>query len=113
MTVVFGLLLFLFTPRSPSEARFLSESEQLYIMERLRQDGVAANNSKEDVFNWVEVARAFMSPHVFFIAVVSFMSGMSPFCHEPVALHSVNLKRHIAVCPGIVGCLRDLCWSSF
>ena len=75
MSSVIGLGSFLFTPRSPSDARFLSETEQIYVIDRLRHDGVAAHDTDGDEFSWVEVARAFTSPHVCLLSIASFMSG--------------------------------------
>ncbi|RXW24368.1 hypothetical protein EST38_g1480 [Candolleomyces aberdarensis] len=72
-TFVFGLISFFLLPRSPSYARFLSQQEKDYIVERLRQDGATGNDDKVDAFSWKEVGMAFKLPQVWLLALVFFM----------------------------------------
>ncbi|KAJ2931861.1 hypothetical protein H1R20_g5229, partial [Candolleomyces eurysporus] len=74
-TFMFGLISFFLLPRSPSYARFLSQQEKDYIVERLRQDGATGNDDKADAFSWKEVGMAFKLPQVWLLALVFFMDG--------------------------------------
>jgi sugar phosphate permease len=78
-TFIFGLASFFILPRSPAHARFLSERERAYVVERLKQDGATGSNEQMDRFSWREVFQAFTLPHVWMLAVVFFFNGRNSF----------------------------------
>jgi hypothetical protein len=72
-TVIFGLCSYFLLPRSPSQARFLSEGEKAYVISELETDGTKNNDA--DSFGWKEVIAAFARPQVGILACAFFMSG--------------------------------------
>ncbi|KAF8434512.1 major facilitator superfamily domain-containing protein [Boletus edulis BED1] len=74
-TVVVGVVSFYLLPRSPQTASFLTEKERTYVISTLKQAGSVSEDDDKDSFSWTEVVRAFKSPHVLVLAVMSFLSG--------------------------------------
>jgi len=76
-TVAFGFISFFFLPKDPAHARFLNGEEKAYIAAKLKEDGAIAKDDGVDEFSWSEVAKAFLLPQVWIIAVIFFMDGTS------------------------------------
>ncbi|KAL8303073.1 hypothetical protein RB600_006796 [Gaeumannomyces tritici] len=74
MTVVFGLLCFLFMPNTPAESRFLTEEERDHALRRMRMD--ASGSSTVDVddekFNWHWVRMALLAPQTYLLSLLWF-----------------------------------------
>jgi sugar phosphate permease len=90
-TIIFGLTSFFILPRSPAHARFLSERERAYVVERLKQDGATGSNEQMDRFSWREVFQAFTLPHVWMLAVVFFFDGKNSFHGRKKKTHEIRV----------------------
>jgi len=78
-TAAFGLIVWKFIPPTPRHAKFLTEQEQQYIVDVLKEDGAVAKDDDEDKFNWPEVWRAFAAPHVWWFTILAFFDGASSY----------------------------------
>jgi len=72
LTVVIGFCAFYILPRSPLEAKFLTEQEKIYISEALTLDGVLSKDPDNDKFSCREVCQAFLQPHTMLFCVIGF-----------------------------------------
>ncbi|KAI6132155.1 major facilitator superfamily domain-containing protein [Pisolithus croceorrhizus] len=78
-TFSFGISSFFIFPRSPESARFLSPEERYYVISKLKRSRAISEDDGRDVFSWVEVLRAFCSPQVLLLIIVTFFNGVSVF----------------------------------
>ncbi|KAI6149289.1 major facilitator superfamily domain-containing protein [Pisolithus tinctorius] len=76
-TFVFGVISFFILSRSPETARFLSSEEKRYVVSKLKSSKAISEDDREDDFSWIEVSRAFKSPHVLLLSIIPFFNGMS------------------------------------
>ncbi|KAI6010739.1 major facilitator superfamily domain-containing protein [Pisolithus orientalis] len=76
-TFLFGVISFFVLPRSPETARFLSSEERRYVISKLKSSKAISEDAREDDFSWIEVLRAFKSPHVLLLSIIPFFNGMS------------------------------------
>ncbi|KAJ3532091.1 hypothetical protein NMY22_g7890 [Coprinellus aureogranulatus] len=74
-TFAFGIAAFFLLPRTPSHARFLSQAEKEYIVEKLKEDGATGKDEEADKFSWREVWMAFKLPQVWMLSVIFFLDG--------------------------------------
>ena len=75
MTFVFGVISFFILPRSPETARFLTEKERAYVISTLKHAGSISEEEDKDNFSWMEIVMAAKSPHVWFLALLTLLSG--------------------------------------
>ncbi|CAK5279170.1 unnamed protein product [Mycena citricolor] len=76
ISVFIGLISFFLIPRSPGHARFLNSKEKAYIQAVLRQDSEAED---ETHFEWSQVGRTFLSPHILLVGLTAFCVGVVLF----------------------------------
>ncbi|KAF8553827.1 MFS general substrate transporter [Imleria badia] len=74
-TFVFGVISFSLLPCSPETARFLTEKERVYVVSTLKHAGSVSEDDDKDSFSWTEVVSVARSPHVWVLAVMSFLNG--------------------------------------
>ncbi|KAF8122705.1 major facilitator superfamily domain-containing protein [Boletus edulis] len=74
-TIVFGAISYFLIPCSPKTASFLTEKERAHVVSALKYDGSVSEVDENDKFNWREIVRAAKSPHVWCLAVMSFLNG--------------------------------------
>ncbi|TPX09562.1 uncharacterized protein E0L32_009305 [Thyridium curvatum] len=74
VTVVFGLVCFLFMPSTPMEAKFLTDDERNHALRRMRVDasGATTLDVDEEKFNWHWVRMALLAPQTYFTAFIWF-----------------------------------------
>ncbi|KAI6036300.1 major facilitator superfamily domain-containing protein [Pisolithus microcarpus] len=78
-TFSFGITSFFIFPRSPETARFLSPEERYYVISKLKSSRAISEDDGRDAFSWVEVSRAFSSPQVLLLIIVTFFNGTQVF----------------------------------
>ncbi|SJL15420.1 related to permease of the major facilitator superfamily [Armillaria ostoyae] len=67
-TVAWGLMSYFLMPRNAMAARFLHPAEREYVTSQVAESG-------GERFEWREVKKAFVAPHVWIISVVFFFAG--------------------------------------
>ncbi|KAK0445887.1 major facilitator superfamily domain-containing protein [Armillaria borealis] len=67
-TVAWGLMSYFLMPRDAMAARFLRPAEREYVASQVAESG-------GERFEWREVRKAFVAPHVWIISVVFFFAG--------------------------------------
>ncbi len=67
-TVAWGLMSYFLMPRDAMAARFLRPAEREYVASQVVESG-------GERFEWKEVRKAFVAPHVWILSVVFFFSG--------------------------------------
>jgi len=101
-TVLFGLVTFPFLPRTPKEARFLSDEEKEYVAEMLALDGAAEKDEKETDINWKEVKKGLTLPHIVVMGLLLLTGGgQRPLCISEPRL-TVVPHRNCYVCDLLV-----------
>ncbi|KAF8553823.1 MFS general substrate transporter [Imleria badia] len=68
-------LLFHSSSLSPETARFLTEKERAYVISTLKHAGSVSEEEAKDNFSWMEIVRAAKSPHVWLLAILTFLNG--------------------------------------
>ncbi|KAK0243694.1 major facilitator superfamily domain-containing protein [Armillaria nabsnona] len=79
-TVAWGLMSYFLMPRDAMAARFLRPAEREYVASQVVESG-------GERFEWKEVRKAFVAPHVWILSVVFFFSGAVLF---GLALYSLG-----------------------
>ncbi|KIN95357.1 hypothetical protein M404DRAFT_1007500 [Pisolithus tinctorius Marx 270] len=74
-TFLFGIVSFFVLPRSPETAGFLSSEERRYVVSKLKSSKAISEDERKDDFSWIEVLRAFKSPQVLLLSVITFFNG--------------------------------------
>ncbi|PBK84175.1 MFS general substrate transporter [Armillaria gallica] len=67
-TVAWGLMSYFLMPRDALAARFLRPTERKYVASQVAESG-------RDKFEWREVRKAFLAPHVWILGIIFFFSG--------------------------------------
>ncbi|KAJ8518096.1 hypothetical protein ONZ45_g4779 [Pleurotus djamor] len=75
-STIIGAISFILVPRSPTHCALLSDVQKDYVMHCLQEDGAISEDESKDVFSWKEVAKAFRSPHVWILTVLSVFNGI-------------------------------------
>ena len=110
-TFIFGITSYLFLPRSPQHARFLSKREKAYITTRLKQDGSTSKDATADNFNWTEVGRAFTLPHVWILASAFFFIGKNSSSLRYSVSYLITHFRNHGLCVGLVKLSNFQIWA--
>ncbi len=86
-TVAWGLMSYFLMPRDAMAVKFLSPAEREYVANQVAESG-------GEKFEWREVRKAFVAPHVWILSVAFFFSGTLLYglglCVFPVLLLSVS-----------------------
>ncbi|KAK0482857.1 major facilitator superfamily domain-containing protein [Armillaria luteobubalina] len=71
-TVAWGLIIYFLMPRNAMTARFLRPAEREYVASQVAESG-------GERFEWREVRKALIAPHVWIIGIVFFFTGAALF----------------------------------
>ncbi|PPQ78836.1 hypothetical protein CVT26_011847 [Gymnopilus dilepis] len=74
-TVLFGLLSYFILPGSIADAKFLTTDEKEALVNKLTEDGIISNDSRDDSITIRDAMEAFRSPPVFFMSLACFFGG--------------------------------------
>ncbi len=77
VSFVIGFISLFLIPNSPTEARFVTESEKRLIVNALHIDGLSVEQDSRENF-WTELRSMFAQPHVILMATVGFFFGIYP-----------------------------------
>ncbi|KOS17138.1 putative transporter [Escovopsis weberi] len=94
ITVLFSIVMFLFMPDSPLEAKFLDKHEKLVAVERLRMNQMGISSG---VWKWDHVWESMLDPKtwLWFSLMLAISGGISTF--GPLIVQSFGFEPFIAI----------------
>ncbi|KXN87254.1 hypothetical protein AN958_09045 [Leucoagaricus sp. SymC.cos] len=76
ITIIFGIFCFWILPNGPETAWFLTKEEKEYVIWKLRESKVTSDEEEEEEgFSWREVWETFKLPHIWILAVNTFLGS--------------------------------------
>lgn len=92
MTVVFGIVCFFFMPDTPALARFLTDEERDWALQRMRIDASGATDTDVDQeeFDWHWVKMAIKAPQMYLCAAIWFFLLVPLYVGLVLALVAVD-----------------------